>query len=139
MSDESKDFINFVYNRMIETLKNEPLYKQALTVPQILEIKPPSEDWLKDNEVRQLVSGKYVPLHEALEINRKAVDYQLHERNESQYRYDKLEQAVNSWKQFISIKIEGNLDARVLQKEILKEYDNLFASLNQIKKESKNE
>jgi hypothetical protein len=108
MTSESIDFLDFAYKRMIETLKTDPLYQQALTVPQILEIKPPSEDWLKDNEVRQLVSGKYVPLNEALEINRKAVDTQVYERNEAQRRYDKLKRAVDLWKQFISIEITGN-------------------------------
>ncbi len=126
---------NTIWNRMIDNFKQDPLYQAALTVPQILELKTPSEEYLKDNEVRQLTTGKYVDLMTAFSIKRKAVDEMLEKYNDAQERYSSLRWKVDRLIQFINITIEGELDAKILQQEIQKEIMGLSLNANRLSKE----
>lgn len=137
---EKDDFFSFVYVRMLENLRADPMYQRSLTAAQVAKISqtPPAENWIKDNEVRQLMYGKFVPLMTAFEIRRQEVDRQLHERNMAQERYSTLRWQVDRLIQFINITITGDMDARVLQKAIQQTIEELsLNSSNNIKEESK--
>ena len=124
---EKEEFFKFVYERMIETLKADPLYQRSLTASQVakMSLAPPAEKWIKNNEVRQLTFGKFVPLMTAMTIKRLEVDRQLHERNMAQERYSTLRWQVDRLIQFINIEITGDMDARVLQKAIQDQIESL--------------
>jgi len=67
---------------------------------------------------------------EAITINRKLVDKQLHERSLAQERYNHLQWQVDRLIQFINITITGPLDAKILQKSIQQQIKSLGLSTN---------